>query len=43
MDEKKFLVVYNREEFKKAIDKVVEMFAKELKKRYLKKTKKNSE
>jgi hypothetical protein len=43
VDEKKFLVVYGGEEFKKAIDEVVEMFAKELKKRYLEKAKESSE
>ncbi|MBS7615623.1 hypothetical protein KEJ45_00265 [Candidatus Bathyarchaeota archaeon] len=38
-DEKKFLVMYGAEEFKKALDEIVEMFAKELKKRYLEKQK----
>jgi len=36
VDEKKFLVMYNIEEFKRALDEIVEKFAKELKKRYLK-------
>lgn len=40
VDEKKFLVMYDVESFKKAVDEIVEMFAKELKKRYLEKTKK---
>lgn len=37
VDEKKFLVMYDAEGFKKAIDGIVEMFGKELKKRYLEK------
>jgi hypothetical protein len=35
VDEKKFLVMYNAEEFRKAIDEIVKMFAEELKRRYL--------
>ena len=35
VDEKKFLVMYDVEGFKRAIDEVVERFSKELKKRYL--------
>jgi hypothetical protein len=35
VDEKKFLVMYDVEGFKKAIDEIVEKFARELKKRYL--------
>jgi hypothetical protein len=35
VDEKKFLVTTDVEEFKKATDDLVERFAKELKKRYL--------
>ena len=37
VDEKKFLVMYDVEGFKRAIDEIVEKFAKELKKRYLEK------
>ncbi|MBS7646263.1 MAG: DUF6092 family protein [Candidatus Bathyarchaeia archaeon] len=36
VDEKKFLVMYNVEEFRKALNEIVKMFAEELKKRYLK-------
>jgi hypothetical protein len=36
IDEKKFLVMYDVDGFKKAIDEIVEKFAKEIKKRYLK-------
>lgn len=35
VDEKKFLVMYSAEEFRKAIDDIVKKFAAELKKRYL--------
>jgi hypothetical protein len=35
VDEKKFLVMYDVEGFKKAIDEIVEKFARELKARYL--------
>jgi hypothetical protein len=35
VDEKKFLVMYDVEGFKKAIDEIVEEFARELKARYL--------
>lgn len=35
VDEKKFLVIYDAEEFKRALNEIVRMFAKELKKRYL--------
>jgi hypothetical protein len=35
VDEKKFLVMYDEEGFKKTIDEIVEKFARELKKRYL--------
>jgi len=35
VDEKKFLVMHDVDGFKKAADEIVEMFAKELKKRYL--------
>jgi len=35
IDEKKFLVMYDAEGFKRALDEIVEKFAKELKKRYL--------
>jgi len=35
VDEKKFLVMYNVEGFKKAIDEIVEEFVRELKARYL--------
>ncbi|MEM1586991.1 MAG: DUF6092 family protein [Candidatus Bathyarchaeia archaeon] len=35
VNEKKFLVLYNPEEFKKSLDEIVKMFARELKKRYL--------
>jgi len=37
VDEKKFLVMYDVDGFKRAIDEIVEKFAKELQKRYLKK------
>jgi len=37
VDEKKFLVMYDVDGFKRAIDEIVEKFAKELKKRYLNK------
>jgi len=37
VDEKKFLVMYDVDGFKRAIDEIVEKFAKELKKRYLEK------
>jgi len=37
VDEKKFLVMYSAEEFRKAIDEIVKMFAEELKRRYLEK------
>lgn len=35
VDEKKFLVMYDVEEFRRAINEVVKMLAKELKRRYL--------
>lgn len=35
VDEKKFLVMYDVDGFKRAIDEIVERFSKELKKRYL--------
>ena len=35
VDEKKFLVMYDVEGFKRTIDEIVEKFAKELRKRYL--------
>lgn len=35
IDEKKFLVVHDVEGFKRAVNEIVEMFAKELKRRYL--------
>jgi len=35
VDEKKFLVMYDVEGFKRAVNEIVEMFAKELKRRYL--------
>ncbi len=35
VDDKKFLVMYDAEGFKKAIDEIVEKFTKELKRRYL--------
>jgi len=35
VDEKKFLVMYDVDGFKKAIDEIVRKFSKELKKRYL--------
>lgn len=35
VDEKKLLVMYDVDSFKKAIDELVERFSKELKKRYL--------
>lgn len=35
VDEKKFLVMYDVDGFQRAIDEIVEKFAKELKKRYL--------
>ncbi len=35
VDEKKLLVMYDVEGFKRAIDEIVERFSKELKKRYL--------
>jgi hypothetical protein len=35
VDEKKFLVTYDVDGFKKAIDEIVEKFAKETKRRYL--------
>jgi len=35
VDEKKLLVMYSVEEFTKAIEEIVDKFAKELKKRYL--------
>jgi hypothetical protein len=37
VDEKKFLVMYDVEGFKKAIEEIVEKFARELKTRYLEK------
>jgi len=35
VDEKKFLVMYDVEGFKRAMDEIIEKFAKELKRRYL--------
>jgi hypothetical protein len=37
VDEKKFLVMYDVDGFKKAVDEVVKKFAKEAKKRYVEK------
>ena len=37
VDDKKFLVMYDVDAFKKAIEEIVEKFAKEMKKRYLQK------
>ena len=37
VDEKKFLVMYDVDGFKRAVDEIVGKFAKELQKRYLKK------
>lgn len=37
VDDKKFLVMYDVDGFRRAIDEIVERFSKELKKRYLQK------